>query len=112
LHEFLDEQFLAEHPTIMWMENDKLYEFEIFSARQTDIHDPAYRLDFNADNSWAAFLERNGAPSDAEQVITLSTCIGTDNDRRMIVQGALQRVVPVTTEQDENGGWSMVRPPE
>jgi sortase B len=112
LHEFIDELFLAEHPTIMWMENDSLYEFEIFKARQTDIYDPAYLLDFSDPGSWAAFLDRNGAPAEAEQVITLSTCIGADNDRRMIVQGALKRVVQVTTEQNEDGGWKIVMPPE
>ena len=89
LHEFLDEQFLSERPLILFMENDSLYEYEIFSARRTDIHDPAYQLDFSAEGSWAAFLESNGAPAEAEQIITLSTCIGADNDRRMIVQGSL-----------------------
>jgi len=101
LHEFIDDDFLSQHPTIMFMQNDTLSEFEIFSARRTDIHDPAYQLDFSAPGSWAAFLERNGAPADAEQIITLSTCNGADNDRRLIVQGALKRTVPVTAEQDE-----------
>jgi len=110
LHEFLNEKFLTEHPTIMFMENDSLYEFEIFSARQTDINDPAYYLDFSEPDSWVAFLARTGAPPGVEQIITLSTCIGSDNDRRMIVQGALRRVVPVTTEQNEDGGWRIVRP--
>ncbi|MCL2407881.1 MAG: class B sortase [Defluviitaleaceae bacterium] len=108
LHEFLDEQFLASHPTIHFITNNLLYEFKIFSARLTDIHDPAYQLNFNAPGSFIAFLERNDAPLDAEQIITLSTCVGTNNDRRMIVQGALQRVIPVNTEYDENGGWRIV----
>jgi sortase B len=87
---FLDEQYLAEHSEIMLMENNKLSVFEIFSARVTDINDSAYYLDLNAQGSFQSFAERNGAPPDAEQIITLSTCVGADNDRRMIVQGVLK----------------------
>ena len=84
LKNYLNEQYRAEHPVIMFLENDSLYEFEVFSAILTDIHDPAYQLDFTAPGSFEGFLERTGAPPDAEQVITLSTCVGADNDRRMI----------------------------
>ena len=110
LYDFLDEDFLAMHPTITFMENNSLSEFEIFSARVTDIHDHAYHLDFSAPGSFEAFLERNGAPVDAEQIITLSTCIGMDNDIRFIVQGAFKRTIPVTAEQSEDGVWRIERP--
>ena len=103
LLEFRDEKYLAEHPTILYMENDRVSEYEILTARATDINDPAYYLDFNKPNSFAAFLKRNGMPTDAEQVITLSTCIGADNDKRMIVQGVLRGVYPVELEYDDNG---------
>jgi len=109
LHYFVDEQHKAAHPYIVFMANDTIYQFEIFSARQTDIHDPAYQLDFTADGAFAAFLERNGAPPDAAQIITLSTCIGVNNDRRMIVQGALIRSIAVATEYIENG-WTIIMP--
>ena len=91
------------------MANDTLYEYFIFAARKTDIHDPAYQLDFSAEGSFAAFLERNNAPPDATQILTLSTCIGTNNDQRMIVQGALLRTVPITTEHS-NTGWTILMP--
>ncbi|MCL1846007.1 MAG: class B sortase [Defluviitaleaceae bacterium] len=110
LHRFVDEQYMAANPTIVFMSNDTMNEFEIFSARETDIHDPAYRLDFSAEGSFAAFLERNGAPPDATQILTLSTCIGTNNDYRMIVQGSLIRSIPVITEYDETGGWTIIMP--
>jgi sortase B len=110
LREYLNEQYLAEHPIIQFMKNDSLSEFEVFSARMSDINDPAYHLDFNDPDSFAAFLERIGAPPDTEQIITLSTCVGADNDRRMIVQGALKRIVPVKTEHSENG-WTIVKQP-
>ena len=103
LLEFRDEEYLAAHPTILYMENDHVSEFRIFSARETDINDPAYYLDFNTPGLFAAFAERNGAPADAERIITLSTCIGANNERRMIVQGVLRSVHPVELEYDENG---------
>ena len=110
LKRFLDKQYLANHPTIMFMKNNILSEFEIFSARMSDINDPAYQLDFNAPDSFNAFLEQNGAPTDATQIITLSTCVGAGNDKRMIVQGSLKSVFPVLTEYDENGGWTITKP--
>jgi sortase B len=93
LHRFTDPAHKAAHPTIVFMENDTLHEFQIFAARQTNIHDPAYQLDFSEEGAFTAFLERNNAPPTATQIITLSTCIGTNNDYRMIVQGALIRPV-------------------
>jgi sortase B len=91
LFDFLEEEHLAKHSVIQFMKNDRLSEFEIFSVRETDIHDPAYQLNFSAPGSFEAFLERNGAPAGTERIITLSTCIGSDTDKRVIVQGALRR---------------------
>jgi SrtB family sortase len=104
LHSFREPEFMAAHPNILLMSNGKLLEFEIFSARLTDIHDPAYNLHFSTEGSFETFLERNGSPP-TTQVITLSTCDGVDNDRRMIVQGALIRTASVTTEPCEINGW-------
>ena len=91
LHNFLDDEFLANHPVITLKVNDRIVEYEIFSARLTDINDPAYFLDFSAPGSFRAFLERNGAPPDAVQILTLSTCVGrVIDDNRLVVQGALR----------------------
>lgn len=84
---FLDEQNRSEHPVITFIENNHLSEFEIFSARITDINDPAYQLNFSAPGSFESFLERNGAPPDATQIITLSTCYGAGGDKRIVIQG-------------------------
>ncbi|MCL2108518.1 MAG: class B sortase [Oscillospiraceae bacterium] len=90
LYRFMDADYLAAHPTITLNIGAELYEYEIFSARETDISDPAYFLSFGTAGAFEAFLERNGAPSDAARVVTLSTCIGTNNDRRMVVQGVIR----------------------
>jgi hypothetical protein len=104
LRHYLDEQYMAEHSEIMLVENNFVSVFEIFAARMTDISDPAYQLDFSEPGAFQAFIERNGAPEGTERIITLSTCVGTDNDRRMIVQGALKRVAVAEAEHRE-GGW-------
>ena len=92
LRNFLNDEFLTNHTIITLKANDQIVEYEIFSARLTDIHDHAYFLDFSAPGSFRAFLERNDAPMDAVQIITLSTCVSRgDDDERLIVQGALIR---------------------
>ena len=92
LHNFLDERFLTMHNTITLTVNDRVVEYEIFSVRLTDIHDPAYFLDFSVYGSFFAFAERNGAPAGTEQIITLSTCVTRgDDDERLVVQGFLRQ---------------------
>ena len=93
LRNFLDPIFFASNNTITLMANDRIVEFEIFAARRTNVHDYAYFLDFNEPGAFHAFLERTGAPPNAVQVITLSTCVSRGNDdERMIVQGALVKL--------------------
>jgi sortase B len=88
LHRFLNARYITEHPVIVLKINDRYLEYEIVTARKTNINDPAYFLDFSAPGSFTAFLERNGAPLDATQIITLSTCVSAgNNDERVIVQG-------------------------
>lgn len=100
LFRFLDEQFKAAHPVVVFIEDGKRSEFEIFSVRITDVYDPAYQLDFDAPGSFDAFLERNGAPPDAPQILTLSTCtFGDCEDGRVILQGWLRHVAPVDTAE-------------
>ena len=88
LRKFLDEQYMKEHPVITLIIDEQTVEFEIFSARQTDIDDPAYFLYFDAPHVFPRFADRIEAPLVATQIITLSTCVSTgNNDARMIVQG-------------------------
>jgi len=88
LRKYLDEQYMKEHPIITLIIDDETIEFEIFSARQTDIDDPAYFLHFDETHGFYRFADKIDAPLAATQIITLSTCVSTgDNDARMIVQG-------------------------
>ena len=91
LRNYLNEDYLENHPVITLVANDRAVEYEVFSARRTNVDDPAYFLDFSEPGAFGGFLERCGAPADAAQVLTLSTCVsGDDKDERVIVQGALR----------------------
>ena len=90
LRKFLNAQYMEQHPVISLKINDRIVEYEIFSARTTNVADPAYDLDFAAPGSFSEFAERNGAPPEATQILTLSTCVsGNNKDERVLVQGAL-----------------------
>jgi len=93
LRNFLDERYLADHTVISLKVNDNIVDYEIFSARESDVTDPAYDLDFGHPGAFSAFAEKCGAPSDAAQILTLSTCVSAgNNDARVIVQGALRDI--------------------
>jgi len=88
LRKFLNAQFLEENNIITLTANDRTVEFEIFSARLSDVNDPAYFLNFDASHSFPRFANRIDAPLIATQIITLSTCVsGGSDDARVIVQG-------------------------
>ena len=88
LRKLLNDQFLAENNIITLIVDDQVVEFEIFSARMTDINDPAYFIDFSGPQAFPRFADRVEAPLKATQIITLSTCTsGGSNDARLIVQG-------------------------
>ena len=89
LKKYLNDDFLNKNPLIVFTVEGEPIEYRIFSVRHTDISDPAYFLNFDAEGAFKAFLERNNAPLDSTQIITLSTCVdsGAKNER-LIVQGA------------------------
>ena len=87
LKKFLDEQFLEENNIITLIVNGNEVRFEIFSARLSDINDPAYDLNLGTPRYFARFADRIGAPLQATQILTLSTCYSRgDDDERVIIQ--------------------------
>ena len=88
LRRFLKREFLEENNIITLTVNDEVMEFQIFSARLSDIEDPAYYINFGDSRSFPRFANRIDAPLRANQIITLSTCVrGGSDDARIIVQG-------------------------
>jgi|GEM_PF-753978 len=87
LHLLLDESFLNEHNIITIEVFGKIFEYEIYSARVTDIYDSAYTLSFETNRDFTVFAYENEAPLQARNILTLSTCVSRDNDdARLIVQ--------------------------
>ena len=65
--------------------NDKALTYRVYAVRQTDITDPAYRLDFADDEDITAFAADMGA-SDSDHLLILSTCANSgDLDDRIVV---------------------------
>jgi len=87
LRKLLNNQFLEENNIVKLIVNDQVIEYEIFSVRRSDIEDPAYHLNFDASNSFPRFANKIDAPLRATQILTLSTCVTSNNDDdRLIVQ--------------------------
>jgi len=89
LRSLLNPEFREENNIITLIINGNEVEFEIFAARLTDIHDPAYTLDFSHQRYFARFADNIDAPLHATQVLTLSTCARRDGggDARILVHG-------------------------
>ncbi|MCL2663157.1 MAG: class B sortase [Oscillospiraceae bacterium] len=88
LRRFLDDEFLENNRYITIMVYGEEITFEIFTARLSDIDDPAYDIDLFTPRLFSRFANRIGAPLRASQIITLSTCTrGGSDDERVIVQG-------------------------
>jgi len=84
----LNTDFMEENKMITLIVDGQSIEYEIFSARHTDINDPAYFLDFDSPRAFPRFADRVEAPLAATQIITLSTCTrGGSDDARIVVQG-------------------------
>jgi len=87
LHLLLDESFLNEHNIITIKAFGRIFEYEIFSARVTNIYDSAYTIDFETQRDFTVYAHENEAPLEARNILTLSTCVSRDNDdARLIVQ--------------------------
>jgi len=88
LRRFLNEEFLENNRYITLMVYGEEVTFEIFTARLSDIEDPAYDIALGTPRLFSRFANRIGAPLRATQIITLSTCTrGGSDDERLIVQG-------------------------
>lgn len=55
----------------------------------TDTKDAAYHLDFDGNDCFARFADRMGAPDGTREILTLSTCLGGENNMRLLIQGAV-----------------------
>ena len=88
LRNYLDEEFIQNHPMIKITRGGEVKEYELFAVKVTDTDDEAYRLDFD-DGEFEEFADAMGAPANTVEILTLSTCLGNEDDLRLLVQGAI-----------------------
>lgn len=103
LHNYQDAAYMAEHPTVIIYTPDQVLRYRIFAAvTYSDIH-LAGAFDYETEAGRQAFLDsvrntRNMSDvvdqdvevTSDDRVLTLSTCIGAQPEKRLLVEAVLE----------------------
>ena len=89
LRNYLEEDFINEHTEIDLINEKEVKRFQLFAVKVTDTEDEAYDLDFDEEYSFRDFANLMDAPYGTEEILTLSTCLGSEDDMRLLIQGAI-----------------------
>lgn len=101
LDKFLDKQFMLENPYVTIYTEDHVFTYEVFAAVAYDDRHLLNSFNFFQDSEKQAFLEslNNGDPrnqfredvtvSSTDRILSMSTCIAAEPDRRLIVEAVL-----------------------
>lgn len=98
LHKYKDEDYLREYPYVYIVNENGAYRYRIFAAFEVPTTASAYRLRFTQEQK-RAFLQdsleqsihHTGiAPTEDDQILTLSTCTGVIRTNRWVVQAVLE----------------------
>lgn len=103
LHNYEDISYMTEHPEVIIYTPDHVYRYEIFAAvNYSDVH-LSNAFDYSTAEGRQAFLDSvvsSRSMSDTvrtdvsvtpgDKVLTLSTCIGSQPDRRLLVEAVLK----------------------
>ena len=101
LDKFLDRQFMLDNPYVTIYTEDHELTYEVFAAVAYDDRHLLNSLNFFQDSEKQAFLESldNGDPRNqfreditvtpADRIISMSTCIAAEPNRRLIVEAVL-----------------------
>ena len=104
LHSYDDEAFFKENNTFEIETRDALYKYQIFAAvNYNDDYIPQYYnvKSYDSVSSFITSMKEEGTkktpdyfdtenePSDGDKIVVLSTCIGGQDDRRLLVVGKL-----------------------
>lgn len=113
LKKYKDINYYKEHPKILIIYADKLYEYEIFSAYTTLTDSPAYNFFYTTDSEYQAFLDKLAgfsvidtgiSPTAKDKVITLSTCTSRAENERFVVHARLaditENYIPITVDKN------------
>ncbi|MBR5228402.1 MAG: class B sortase [Firmicutes bacterium] len=96
LHDYQNQNFADQHPYVYIITEDKIMEYQIFSAYTADVFADTYRLVFEDDSikqgavdyyKDQSVIKSQVEPSIEDRILTLSTCTGRGNYKyRWVVQ--------------------------
>lgn len=102
LHSYEDESFLPDHPYVYIYTPDRVMRYRIFAAYPYDDRHLLYSFDYATPEgrsgylseifsirSMSAVLDDQVAVTSDDRLITLSTCVGSQNEKRYLVQAVL-----------------------
>lgn len=91
LRAYLDEGYIEKHIEIYLCKDGETKKYQLFAVKvtDTDTDDDAYYLDFDDRYRFEEFADRMGAPDSTREILTLSTCLGSGNNMRLLIQGAI-----------------------
>jgi len=107
LHKFKDMEFFEETREIKLYTIEGMRTYEIFAAYITDNRNILFEMDYSDDTVWKSYIEGIFANEDAnllsretiqigeaDQILTLSTCVKDEFYQRYLVQGILKKQQP------------------
>ena len=105
LHDFEDGDFFDEHDSVVIYTPTRRLTYRIFAAYKRDDAHLMKRFDYSTEQGRQAFLDdifshTGHFRSDVEvttdsRILTLSTCVGGEDDKRYVVQAVLIEDAPV-----------------
>jgi len=108
LHNFADKDFFTENNQVIIFLPDRTLYYEIFAAYKYDDRHLLQSFDFADEDVYANYLaaiyenkdsaaniNRESIVTGEETIITLSTCVANQDDKRYLVQAVLREEVPL-----------------
>ena len=105
LHDFEDGDFFDEHDSVVIYTPTRRLTYRIFAAYKRDDAHLMKRFDYSTEQGRQAFLDdifshtghfrSDVAVTTDSRILTLSTCVGGEDDKRYVVQAVLTENAPV-----------------
>ena len=101
LRDYSVKTFWKDHPHVYILTDAGVYRYDIFAAYKADIESNTYGMNFQQDRTKANLLnmalektkfDAGVIPATTDRILTLSTCYGSSNQLRWVVQARLQMV--------------------
>lgn len=103
LHNYQDPEYMKSHPTVIVYTPDQVLRYRIFAAVTYNDTHLAYAFDYQTSEGRQAFLDsiqntrqmsdvidRETEVTEADRILTLSTCIGGQPEKRLLVEAVLE----------------------